>query len=75
MENIEIRKNNYQTEAKQETNYASLATQHIEHAIRNRPYDNILFKKIIDRMGDISKQNILEYGCGHGHYANYLATC
>lgn len=57
------------------TNYAAIATLHIEHAIKNRPYDNILFKKMINHMGDIQEKNIMEFGCGHGHYAIYLANC
>jgi SAM-dependent methyltransferase len=55
------------------TNYANIASIHVNHSMKNRPYDNILFKHMVNSMWYIASKEILEYGCGHGHYANCLA--
>ena len=56
------------------TNYADIASLHVNHSMKNRPYDNILFKHMVNSMWDIASKEILEYGCWHGHYANCLAN-
>lgn len=58
-----------------ETLYREIASLHVWHSLKNRPYDNILFSKMIANMWNLSEKFILEFGCWHGHYANFLLEC
>ncbi len=55
-----------------ETVYKEIAALHVGHTLNNRPYDNVLFRKMIQNMWAIEDKYILEFWCWHGHYANLL---
>ncbi len=55
-----------------ETLYRELSSLHIWHSLNNRPYDNLLFHSMIKNIWEPQNKLLLDFGCGHWYYANFL---
>ena len=55
-----------------ETLYRELSSLHIWHSLKNRPYDNLLFHSMIENIWETQNKVVLDFGCWHWYYANFL---